>query len=121
MRRPAAILILLAVSAAAQDSVHVSPRTQPNEPRTPPLISNVDVVLVPVTVTDPLTRIVTGLEKANFRVLENGVPQNIQYFYSQDAPVSMGIILDISSSMSGSETSSRAAITEFMKTSNPDD
>jgi Ca-activated chloride channel family protein len=84
-------------------------------------VSNVDVVLVPVTVTDPLTRIVTGLERQNFRIFEDDKPQEIEYFYSQDAPISVGVIFDNSGSMDRAINISREAVIEFMKTSNPED
>ena len=41
---------------------------------------NVDLVLVPITVTDPLNRLVTGLEKEDFQVYENNGEQNIASF-----------------------------------------
>ena len=63
---------------------------------------NVDLVLVPVTVTDPMNRLVTGLEKEDFQVFENNKRQKIQSFASEDAPVSIGIIFDLSGSMSRS-------------------
>ncbi len=43
---------------------------------------DVDLALVNVTVTDPYNRLVTGLEPDNFRVFENNVEQEIQYFSS---------------------------------------
>jgi Ca-activated chloride channel family protein len=61
---------------------------------------NVDMVLVPVTITDPMNRLVTGLEQEDFQVFENNVRQRIATFASEDAPVSIGIIFDLSGSMS---------------------
>jgi len=60
---------------------------------------NVDMVLVPVTVTDPMNRLVTGLERDDFQVFENNGQQPIRTFASEDAPVSIGIIFDLSGSM----------------------
>jgi Ca-activated chloride channel family protein len=60
---------------------------------------NVDMVLVPVTVTDPMNRLVTGLEQEDFQVFENTVGQKIVSFASEDAPVSIGIVFDLSGSM----------------------
>lgn len=126
-----AAVALLAAAAVAQD-VHVQPRSKPEEKPLPssdatlkthtkPFFSNVDVVLVPVTVTDPLARIVTGLDKTNFRLLDNDRQQDIEFFYTQDAPISVGIVFDNSGSMSRAINISREAVKEFMKTSNPDD
>ncbi len=56
-------------------------------------------MLVPVTITDPMNRLVTGLEKDNFILLDNGEKQAIQHFSSEDAPISLGVIFDTSGSM----------------------
>jgi Ca-activated chloride channel family protein len=82
---------------------------------------NVDMVLVPVTVTDPLNRLVTGLEKNDFQVFENNGVQNIASFACEDAPVSIGIIFDLSGSMTSKLVRAREAILQFIKTANPQD
>jgi Ca-activated chloride channel family protein len=60
---------------------------------------DVDLALVNVTVTDPYNRLVTGLEPDNFLVFENNVEQENQYFSSEDVPISIGVIFDLSGSM----------------------
>ena len=80
-----------------------------------------NIVLVPLTVTDPMDRLVTGLEKQNFVVLEDNHSQNIRTFACDDAPVSIGVILDLSGSMSNKVVRARGAVLQFMKTSNPQD
>lgn len=87
---------------------------------TKPFVSNVDLVLVPVTVTDQTMRIVTGLEPSNFAVLEDDHPQSIKYFYTQDTPISIGIILDVDRRPT-SVKPARYAISRFIKASNEDD
>ena len=82
---------------------------------------DVNLVQVPMTVTDPMNRLVTGLEKDNFAVFDNNVGQTIRYFSSQDAPISIGIIFDLSGSMSSKFIRSRRALTAFLRTSNPQD
>ena len=82
---------------------------------------NVDMVLVPVTVADPMNRLVTGLEREDFLVVENGNQQTIRTFASEDAPVSIGIIFDLSGSMTSKLTRARESIMQFIKTSNPED
>jgi len=82
---------------------------------------NVDLVLVPVTVTDWLNRSVLGLEKENFQVYENKHLQSIQTFSSTDVPVSIGIILDTSGSMATKLDGARDAVKEFIDTANPED
>ena len=82
---------------------------------------NVDLVLVPVTVTDPMNRLVTGLEKEDFQIFENGAQQKIKSFASEDAPVSIGIVFDLSGSMGSKLVRARESIVEFIKTANPQD
>lgn len=82
---------------------------------------NTDLVLVPVTVTDPMNRLVTGLEKSDFQVFENNGEQKITSFASDDAPVSIGIIFDLSGSMTSKLVRAKDAILEFIKTANPQD
>ena len=52
---------------------------------------DVNLVLVPVTVTDPLNRLVTGLDKENFFLYENNAQEKIKTFSCEDAPVSIGV------------------------------
>jgi len=82
---------------------------------------NVDLVLVPVTVTDPMNRLVTGLEKEDFQIYENNGEQKITSFASEDAPVSIGIIFDLSGSMTSKLVRARDSILQFIKTANPED
>jgi Ca-activated chloride channel family protein len=83
--------------------------------------SDIDMTLVNVTVTDPLDRLVTGLEKEHFRVFEDGIEQEVQTLSSEDVPVSIGLVFDMSSSMSDKVEKAREAAVEFMRTANPRD
>ena len=82
---------------------------------------DVDLALVNVTVTDPNDRLVTGLEPDNFRIFENNVEQEIQYFSSEDVPISIGVIFDLSGSMRNKVAKSKEAVFQFLKTANPQD
>jgi Ca-activated chloride channel family protein len=82
---------------------------------------NVDMVLVPITITDPMNRLVTGLEREDFEVFENNGKQIISTFASEDAPVSIGIIFDLSGSMTSKLIRARESILQFIKTANPQD
>ncbi len=87
---------------------------------------DVNLTLIPLTVTDPMNRLVTGLEKNNFFLFEKGTSgpeqlQTIKTFSTEDAPVSLGIILDLSGSMTNKFTRSRQSIKAFLKTANPQD
>jgi Ca-activated chloride channel homolog len=86
-----------------------------------PLKVDVNLVLVPVTVTDQMERLVTGLEKENFALAEGNKTQQIKTFSSEDAPVSLGVIFDMSGSMGDKIDKSKQAVIEFFKTANPED
>jgi Ca-activated chloride channel homolog len=89
--------------------------------RVRPLKVAVDLVLVPVTITDPMSRLVTGLEKENFELYEGNSKEEIKSFSSEDAPVSLGVIFDSSGSMSSKMDRAKDAVVEFFKTANPQD
>jgi Ca-activated chloride channel homolog len=132
--------VCLTLASFAQtdvNDIHVQPRQveKPKEPpkenvvstkdglsaRVRPLKVDVDLVLVPVTITDPLNRLVTGLEKDNFQLFEGSSAQEIRTFSSEDAPVSLGVIFDSSGSMTSKMDRAKEAVVEFFKTANPQD
>jgi Ca-activated chloride channel homolog len=80
-----------------------------------------DLVLIPVTVTDGKGRIVTGLQKEQFTLFEDKVPQTITQFDTEDAPVSVGLIFDASDSMQPRLYQARAAVNELLDNANPAD
>jgi len=106
-----------------QISITPRPKVAPKEEVLPKatIRSDVNLVLIPVTVTDPLNRFVTGLEKEYFKVYEDKKQQTITQFSSEDAPISVGLIFDCSSSMGPKLRSSREAVAQFFKTVNPED
>jgi VWFA-related protein len=79
------------------------------------------LVLIPVTVTDPMNRFVTGLEKENFKLFEDKQPQEITQFSSEDAPLSVGLVFDCSGSMGQKLEKSRQAVKQFFRLANPED
>jgi Ca-activated chloride channel family protein len=82
---------------------------------------DVDLVTVNATVTDAQNRVITGLDKQNFRVWEDKLEQKIEYFSAEDVPVSIGLIFDVSGSMKEKINTSREAAVTFLKTGNPQD
>jgi len=113
-----------AAAAGAPAGAEAAPIVGPDGLKLAPgarLAINVDLVLVPVTVTDPMNRLVTGLEQEDFFIYENGGMQKIRTFATEDAPVSIGIIFDLSGSMSSKLVRARDSILQFMKTANPQD
>jgi len=113
----------------AQDSgqIAITPRvpvvkavTEETLPKTDIRV-NSTLVLIPVTVTDPLGRFVTGLDKENFKISEDKADQAIRSFSSEDAPISVGVVFDCSGSMGDKLAKSRQAVAQFFKTANPED
>ncbi len=135
------VSLALTLSISAQDvNVHIQPRSPADTPKTvdtkDPAVSNaeaqlknhtkpvqvdVNLVLVNVTVTDDWNRIVTGLDKENFSVVEGSEVQEVKAFSTEDAPISLGVIFDMSGSMSDKIMKAREAVVEFFKTANPQD
>jgi Ca-activated chloride channel homolog len=127
------LAIVLTVGAFPADNksqakVAIEPRVKPTPDReTTPGVrqGNIRVdstlVLIPVTVTDPLNRFVTGLEKEHFKVKEDKVEQAVTHFASEDAPLSIGLVFDASGSMGAKLQKSRQAAAQFFKTANPED
>jgi Ca-activated chloride channel family protein len=117
--------------AAEDEKVTITPRVKEAAPdkNTPkaddrrPANIRVDTTMVQinVTVTDPLNRFVTGLEKQHFKLFEDKVEQQILQFSSEDAPLSIGLVFDTSGSMGPKLQQSRRAAVEFFKTANPED
>ena len=112
----------LAALARAQQ-VTIDPRPKPARKDAP---TNADIriettlVLIPVSVNDPLNRPVTGLEKENFRIYDDRAEQKITAFAMEDEPVAVGLVFDTSGSMGAKLSRSRMAASEFFKTSNGD-
>jgi Ca-activated chloride channel family protein len=75
-----------------------------------PLRVDVNMVLVPVTVTDRTGRFLTGLDRSRFKLLEDGVPQPIASFSTEELPVSIGLVLDVSGSMKQKIATARAFV-----------
>ena len=80
-----------------------------------------NLVLVPVTVSDPRNRPVVGLEREHFRVFQDKVEQRIVQFAMDDEPTAVGLVFDTSGSMGAKLQRSRMAASEFFKTANPED
>jgi Ca-activated chloride channel family protein len=122
--------------ALAQDDfaeAHITPRENPAVVASaalansnlnlgaPAIRKNVELVLVPVTITDSLNRLVVGLAQDNFQVFDGKKNQPIKHFSSEDTPVSLGIILDVSGSMKEKMDRAREAVMRFCHDANPQD
>jgi Ca-activated chloride channel family protein len=86
------------------------------------LIVNTDLITLNVTLTDTYGRFVTGLTKEAFTVLDDKEPQEITFFSDEDAPVSLGVIFDVSGSMGKDKIAkARDALKHFIETSHDGD
>jgi VWFA-related protein len=120
-------LILLGTAAAEDARVSIEPRDPSpasaanSANRAANFRASGDLVLIPVVVTDSQDRLVTGLEKGQFKLFEDKVEQPITQFASEDVPISVSVVFDCSGSMGAKLEKSRMAVAEFMKRANPDD
>jgi Ca-activated chloride channel homolog len=80
-----------------------------------------NLVVVPVTVIDSANRFVLGMAKQDFRIFEGDSEQKVTQFSGEDAPLSVGLLVDTSGSMGLKLDTSRAAVTELLKTLNTED
>jgi Ca-activated chloride channel family protein len=116
---------LIFVLAAVLPGCLAPAATQQNKarPDNPLFKVAVETVFVKVSVTDPLNRCVTGLDKDFFKVFEDKVEQKISVFRDSPAPVSVGIIFDVSGSMkiNGNIGAARSALSRFLDGANPAD
>ena len=100
--------------SSAQDKAAPAPQPNQDEKESMPVIkAGTNLVTLNVTVTDPYGRYVTGLTKDHFEIYDEKVPQKIQFFTDEDAPISVGIIFDISGSMKGRIDRSQDALRRF--------
>jgi Ca-activated chloride channel homolog len=85
------------------------------------LYQDVDEVLLNCAVVDEKGRPVLDLKRDDFRIWEDGVPQVATSFLHQDAPVSMGILIDNSGSMRDKRAAVNSAVVGLLRDSNPRD
>ncbi len=110
------------------ESAPAKPGPTPPAPQKPapevdgPVIVNTDLITFTVTVTDTYGRFVSGLGKNAFTVFDEKKPQEITFFSDDDSPVSVGVIFDVSGSMSGDKVRrARDALGKFVQTSHNSD
>lgn len=85
------------------------------------LHTNVDEVLLNCAVLDAKGRLVTDLNRSDFKVWEDGIPQTINSVQHLDLPVSMGILIDNSGSMRDKRGAVNDAAFKLLSASNPQD
>ncbi len=111
------------VAEAGQDEARVTiapvARSRPLELTARPDSIRVDVnlVLIPVTVTDRYERPIKGLQKTDFHLFDNGAERDISQFFHEELPISLGIVFDASASMRGKMEQALRGVREFLKLS----
>lgn len=114
----ALIFLLTAITAFAQEPEPTPPEQDP----VGPVRIKTDLVTLTLTVTDLYGRYVSGLDKNSFTIFDNNQEQDITYFSDSDAPVSLGVLFDVSGSMSGEKIQkARKALARFINSSHPND
>src|SRR5437764_1455738 len=119
----AVVALLAPLAFQAQVKIDPRPKRAPKEDKSASrstLRVDTNLVLVPVSVNDPLSRPVSGLEKENFRLFEDKVEQPITHFAMDDEPIAAGLVFDTSGSMGSKLSRSRMAAAEFFKIASPE-
>jgi Ca-activated chloride channel family protein len=119
VRKPTFLLLVFLIFCSG---LHLAGQDRKKQ-STPLFKVDVETVFVKVAVSDPLNRYVTGLEKEHFRIFEDNIEQEIIHFDQQSAPISVGIIFDISGSMKDNANiiKAKSAIAKFLEYGNPED
>ena len=99
----------------------ISTHTRGNDSQPYTISTNVNLVVVPVTVTDRDHQFVSGLDATQFRVYEEGRPQMFSLFQPEDIPVTVGLVVDHSGSMGERKTDVIEGAKAFVQASNPQD
>lgn len=92
-----------------------------NNPQDFEISREVDFVVLPVVVRNREGQFVSGLEQSNFQVYENGRPQTIALFRSEDTPITLGLVVDRSGSMAARRQEVIEGAKAFVEASNPQD
>ena len=85
------------------------------------ITKNVEEVRLYATVVDERQKLITNLTKNDFQIWENGTPQSIKSFRSEDVPVALGIVIDNSGSMRDKRPAVNQAALNLVRSSNKDD
>jgi hypothetical protein len=116
----ACLALLLSVAVSSAQTVPASDQ-QERSGDDVVIREDTELVTLTVSVTDPYNRLVAGLDKQHFLVYEDKVRQSIEFFSSEDLPVSIGVIFDVSGSMKEKVGRARDALKAFIETSHHDD
>jgi Ca-activated chloride channel homolog len=113
---PLAVLLLFSSAASLSKSQQSPPDAAPST-----ISVRSELVALPVRVTDAHGIVVPGLNLEDFSVFEDGRPQKLTLFQQEDAPVTVGLVVDHSRSMAPKLAEVSAAVSAFAHSSNPQD
>ena len=103
--------------ASHQDPDSKQSQTKPQDK----LVINTKLVNLTVSVNDKLGRFVAGMSKEDFEVFDDNIKQDIAFFSDDDAPISLGIVYDVSGSMGNFSSRSLAMLRYFFDNSHKED
>ena len=127
-----AILTLITLALFGSAEISQTTRAQPSQSQESSskqtlqkpqdrIVIDTKLVNLTVSVNDKLGRFVTGLTKEDFEVFDDAVKQEIALFSDDDAPISLGIVYDVSGSMGGFSSRSLAMLRQFFENSHKED
>ena len=119
LRAPAAAAIIAVACIIAMGAAGAQPPDTPTQP--PAFRAGVDVVSLNVTVTDREGRFVTDLEESSFRIYEDGVQQDVNFFTKTQLPIALALLIDTSASMDEKMTTAQEAAIGFAQRLRPED
>lgn len=115
---PALVLPMVLVGYAGYQALPVAPGPDSGSFQ---ISVDVSLVVLHATVTDRQGRLMPDLDRQNFQVYENGVPQRIRLFSNEDIPVTVGLVVDHSTTMWPKLAEVTAAARTFARFSNTED
>jgi Ca-activated chloride channel homolog len=122
MKWPSAAFPIFAILISGALSVCAQSQPSKQKSRGPyALRINAEEVVLNCTIVDNKGQLVNGLNKSNFKVFEDKVPQTIVSLQHQDTPVSIGLLVDNSGSMRAKRAAVASAALDLVKASNPED
>jgi len=95
-------------------------KAQETDDDTPIKVSTL-LLTVPFTVSDRGGRNIAGLKKENFSIFQNGDEQDIEYFFNEEAPMNVAILIDTSVSTEKVLDKIQKAARDFVKILRPED
>ncbi len=116
-----ALPILLLIVLAGYAGRQAEPATQDLDSESFRISVDVALVVLHATVTDRQGGFISDLGERDFEVYENGVPQRIRLFRNEDVPVTVGLVVDHSTTMRPKLAEVTAAARTFVRSSNPED